>query len=80
MERLTFDVYGQFLVHVERAGDRWRVLRVAADGKRGLLGIEVPPGLPVSELAGYLDDVLHEQAGPGDSVRLIGSSLGATEP
>ena len=71
MKRLTFDVYGQFTVHVERDGDGWRVLRVAPDGKRGLLGVEIPSDLPEPALARYLDDLLHELAGPGDSIRLV---------
>ncbi len=72
MERLTFDVYRQFRVQVERAARGWRALRIGSDGKRALLEVEIPPELPASELAAYLDDQFHECARPGDSVRLVG--------
>jgi hypothetical protein len=72
VERLIFDVYGQYVVHVERVDGAWRVLRVGADGKRALLGVEVPPDLPAADLAEHLDDLLHETAGPGEVIRRVG--------
>ncbi len=71
MERLVFEVYRLFVVHAERAGDGWRLLRVGADGKRGLLDAVVPPGLAAADLAGYLDELFHELASPGDAVRRV---------
>jgi hypothetical protein len=71
VKRLTFDVYGRYRVHAERHGEVWLVLRVAPDGKRGLLGVEVPPELPESALAEFLDDLLHEDSGPGEAIRLV---------
>ncbi len=71
MERFTFDVYGRFVVHVERVDGGWRVLRVGEDGKRALLGVEIPPEVPAADLAGCLDDLLHELAGPGEGIRPV---------
>ncbi len=71
MERLVFEIYGRWVVHAERTGEGWRLLQVGADGKRGLLDAIVPPGLGASELAGYLDELFHELASPGDAVRRL---------
>ena len=71
MKRLVFDVYGRFRVHVERDAGAWRVLRVGSDGKRTLLGVEIPPHLPEADLARHLDDLMHEDARPGEEIRLV---------
>jgi hypothetical protein len=71
MERLVFEVYGRFVVHAEPTAEGWRLLQVGADGKRGLLDVVVPPGLPGAELAAYLDELFHELASPGDAVRRL---------
>ncbi len=68
---LCFDVYGQYRLHLERHEGGWRVMRVGADGKRGLLDLAIPPDLPESRLAEFLDDLLHEGARPGESVRRV---------
>src|SRR5580692_7931395 len=33
---MRFDVYGRYVLIVERHGDNWRALQVGDDGKRGL--------------------------------------------
>ena len=69
---VVLDVYGRYRLLVERDGDRWHVLYVDNDGKRGLCDdIVVPPNLAADEIADYVDDLLHESAAPGKRVRRI---------
>jgi hypothetical protein len=69
---LRFDVYGRYTLIVERHEGNWRVLQVGADGKRGLReDLVIPSTLSSDEIALYLDDLLHESAGPGLRVRRL---------
>jgi hypothetical protein len=69
---LRFDVYGRYVLIVERHAGTWRVLQLGDDGKRGLRGdITVPPDLPPDGIAQYLDDLLHESGRPGARVRRL---------
>lgn len=70
--RLRFSVYERFTLVVERAKDGWLVLEVGAEGKRRLRpDLALPPGLKEADVARYLDDLLHEHARPGTSIRLL---------
>jgi hypothetical protein len=59
---IKFDVFGKRL-SVQRKNDQWLVF---ADSGTGLLTrvheIAIPADLSESELAGYLDDIFHENA------------------
>ncbi len=68
---MTFDVYGRYRLDVERHEGAWRALRVAADGKRALMLLVIPSEVPESRLAEALDDLLHEDAIPGATVRRL---------
>jgi hypothetical protein len=69
---LCFDVYGRYTLIVERDEEKWRVLQVGADGKRGLRDdLVIPSTLSSDEIAAYLDDLLHESARPGLRVRRL---------
>jgi hypothetical protein len=69
---MRFDVYGRYILVVERHVDTWRVLQVGDDGKRGLRSDLVIPGdLPPDDIAQHLDALLHESARPGARVRRI---------
>lgn len=70
---MRFDCYGRFLLDIERHGDGWQVLQVSpAEGKRRLRAdIVIPADVPESELERWLDDLLHEQGGPGRSIRRL---------
>jgi hypothetical protein len=71
-EEILLDVYGRYRLLVERAGDRWRVLYIDNDGKRGLCDdIVIPPHLEADAVARYVDDLLHESAAPGKRVRRV---------
>jgi hypothetical protein len=69
---MRFDVYGRYVLIVERSGTRWRVLQVGDDGKRGLRDdVAIPSELSPDEIAQHLDDLFHESARPGARVRRI---------
>jgi hypothetical protein len=69
---MRFDVYGRYVLVVERCDDTWRALQVGDDGKRGLRrDLVIPANLSPNDIAEYLDDLLHESARPGTSVRRI---------
>ena len=66
---LRFDVYGRYVLVVERHGDGWRALQEGDDGKRGLRSDLVIPGdLSPDDIAPHLDALLHESARPGARV------------
>jgi hypothetical protein len=68
---LRFDVYGRFEIALVRRGARWVAFRLA-DGRRlPLPDLVVPPGLPARAIARHLDDLLHELARPGQTVRWL---------
>ncbi len=61
---LRFDVFGT-LVGVERAGDRWRVFYIGAEGKHRVADdIRIPPALDEEGMVEYLADLRHEFATP----------------
>ena len=69
---MLLDVYGRITLLVERIGDRWRVLEVGDDGKRGLCeDVVIPSHLTETEIPDYIDDLFHEAGRPGARVRRI---------
>jgi hypothetical protein len=71
-DEILLDVYGRYRLLVQRDGERWRVLYVDNDGKRGLCDdIVIPPDLAADGVAAYVDDLLHESAAPGKTVRRV---------
>jgi hypothetical protein len=67
---MKFDVYGRFQLEVVREKDRWAVYRLGL-GKRAPADLAIPSWVAPNEIATYLDDLLHELAGPDQSVRLL---------
>jgi hypothetical protein len=69
---MRFDVFGRFVLLVERDGGGWRVLELGPDGKRRVFEEAViPPHLREDEIGPLLADLLHEHARPGTSVRRL---------
>jgi hypothetical protein len=69
---LKFNVYGRYVLVVERDGENWRVLQAGDDGKRRLRDdIVIPSDLSPEGIAQHLDDLLHELAGPGARVERV---------
>jgi hypothetical protein len=67
---MRFDVYGRFQLEVVRERGQWVVYRLG-DGKRAPAELAIPSWVAQNELATYLDDLLHELAGPGQSIRRL---------
>jgi hypothetical protein len=68
---VKFDVYGRFQLEVVRENDSWAVYRLAPGKRVRTADFIIPPELEPNEVAGYLDDLFHEQAVPGKRVRLF---------
>ena len=68
---MRFDIYGRFLLDIERTPEGYLVCVVGDEGKRRPSEIVVPPDLPEGEIERYLDDLLHELGGAGKSIRRI---------
>lgn len=68
---MKFDIYGRFQLDVKRENNAWVVYR-SESGKRARLNdVVLPEDLTADELAIYLDDLFHEFAGSGESVRIM---------
>lgn len=68
---VLFDIYGRFSILIERSGDTWIAYRQTNGVRRRDADIVFPPGLTEDELATYLDDLFHEYASPGASIREV---------
>lgn len=68
---MRFSIYGRYEVDVERRGDRWVVFRRGVGTRREDSRIVVPADLQEDDLVRHLDDLLHEEAIPGRSIRRI---------
>jgi len=68
---VRFDIYGYYELEVIREGDEWKVYNLGA-GKRVLLNdVLIPTEVQQHEIAIYLDDLFHELAKPGQTIRRI---------
>ncbi|MDH0734595.1 DUF7661 family protein [Achromobacter spanius] len=66
---MKFDVYGRFALEVLHTPRGWEVYRLT-DGKQVRADdIIIPADMEVGDIAGYLDDLLHEIARPGDRIK-----------
>ena len=62
METLRFEVFGRQVL-VASSTNGWVTFYLGAEGKkRSALDIVIPPDIPKSEIAQYLDDLCHEWA------------------
>lgn len=68
----TFDVLGRLVVEIRRSEGRWVAIRVGQGVKTPIHDFVIPSGLAEGELGIFLDDVCHELAKPGQTVRCIG--------
>lgn len=68
---MRYDVYGRFQIEVHQYEGRWKAFKLALGKKRELKDIAFPEDMREDEIAIYLDDLFHELARPGDSVKLI---------
>src|SRR5947199_4365314 len=71
--KMKFDVYGRFQVEVVRENDEWVVYKLGLGTRARSSDLAIPSFVSPSEVARFLDDVLHELSGPGQCVRLLSS-------
>lgn len=67
----TFNVFGRFDIDIRRSDDRWLAFRIGQGIRVPITDFVIPATLTEDELAAYLDDIYHELAGPGQSVRRL---------
>ena len=68
---MRFDFYGRFELHVAREGDLWKVWREVNGIRRIVHDIFIPSIVREDEIERYLDDLLHEFARTGESIRRL---------
>ncbi len=79
---MRFNIYGRYDLEVARVDEAWVVHRVDGHGpaaRRRRADLVVPSHLNETEVATYLDDLLHEQARPGDEIRRVDPADGHPE-
>ena len=73
---MRFDIYGRYQLEVVRESECWVAYRFDLDqlqsGKRRLMSnFSIPSSMNPNEVQVYLDDMLHEFAGPEDAIRRL---------
>ena len=68
-DRLTFDIYGRMVLVVERGDDAWRVFRLRDGRRTPFHDVVIPSHVAADGIETFLDDIFHEWAGPGDTIR-----------
>lgn len=71
MGAARFDVFGRYVIDVERRDDRWVVYLRGEGKRREHPTLLIPPEIPEDRLAGYLEDQLHEEGRPGTIIQRI---------
>jgi len=64
------DVYGRFKLDVVREGTQWAVYRLEPAKRIKVREFAIPSSLREAEIGTFLDDIYHELAKPGQTVRL----------
>ena len=67
---MRFNVYDRFKLDVVREGDQWAVYRLEPGKRIKVREFAIPSSLPAAEIGTFLDDIYHELARPGETVRL----------
>jgi len=68
---MRFNIYGRFVLEIEREQGRWVPYRTGAGVRREEYGIVIPANLEEKDLIDYLEDLLHELATPGTSITIL---------
>lgn len=68
---MRFDIYGRQQLDVVRDDDRWNVYELSAGTRVLLNDVIIPPDVDEAGLSTFLDDLFHELARPGQTVRRI---------
>ncbi len=68
---MKFDVYGRFLVEVIRRGEDWEVFLLEPGRRARMTEVAIPAETPIEKIPYYLEDLWHESALPGKTVRPV---------
>lgn len=68
---MRFDVYGRFQLEVLRENGEWAVYKLSPGTRVRDVNLVIPSSVAATEIAVYLDDLLHELSGPEQCVRLL---------
>lgn len=68
---MIFDIYGHFELEIIREGDSWIAYRRGQGTRRQEPDLSIPSSLTEAELLTYLDDIYHEYAAVGRTIRQI---------
>ncbi len=68
---MKFDVYGRFVLELAREADGWAAYRLGEGTRRRQPDLAIPPELEPAAVAGFLEDLFHELAQPGRTIRRI---------
>ena len=66
---MKFNIYNRFILEIVRENDQWLVFRTGEGTRRRERDLFIPSDLDSSELAGFLDDIYHELAEPGQQIK-----------
>jgi hypothetical protein len=69
--RVKFDVYGRFVIEVIRQDGDWMVYRVEPGRRLRMQEIIIPADVPSDQVLRYLDDLWHESADSGKTIRRL---------
>lgn len=69
---MRFDIYGRYQLEVIREGDSWKIYSLGVGTRAPVHSLVIPPEAQPHELEIWLDDLLHELAEPGRTIRRVG--------
>jgi hypothetical protein len=70
-QKMRFDIYGRYQLEVVREADRWVMYKLDYGKRLVNSDFVIPASLHPDEIATYINDILHEWARPGETVRRI---------
>lgn len=68
---MKFSIYDRFVLEIIRKENRWAAFRIGEGVKVPEENLVVPQDLDTSELITYVEDVYHEFAQPGTSIKVL---------
>ena len=68
---MKLDVYGRFQLEVLREHNSWVVYRIGLGKRFRDTSVIIPNSLTPEDIPTYLDDLLHELCGPGQTIRVV---------
>ena len=66
---MKLSVYGRFKLDVVREGTQWTVYRLEPGKRIKVRDFAIPSSLREAEIVTFVDDIYHELAAPGQTVK-----------